>query len=143
MEDVRIDKLMYKLTVLSLKVLPMLLSLFYFIGVISSICNVEVAWVSYISGMSLIPLLFMYLVSYVFKFCAYHRMFLHYITFNMIVNCIDWYVGIPINNRMYFALFMIISCIFLFVILYLYLKSRRDEKCNNNNTRKNTKRFKS
>lgn len=135
MEEKRRNKVLYKTEIVSIKVLPMILSLLYFIGTTMSLFGIELTWMSYISGVSLLPLLFMYLSSYVFSFCAYHRMFLHYISFNMVINCLDWYVGIPISNRMYFAGFVSITCIFLFLILYLYLKSRRNEKCCNNNTR--------
>lgn len=139
MEDVRRNKLLYKVEILVLKILPMLLSLLYLIGTILNCFNIDVSLISYLSGVSLIPLLFMYLSSYVFRFCEYHRMFLHYIAFNMIINCIDWYICIPLNNKEFLTLFLIISCIFLFVILYLYLKSRSNEESSNLNTRENTR----
>lgn len=139
MEDVRRNKLLYKVEILVLKILPMLLSLLYLIGTILNCFNIDVSLISYLSGVSLIPLLFMYLSSYVFKFCEYHRMFLHYIAFNMIINCVDWYICIPLNNKEFLTLFLIISCIFLFVILYLYLKSRSNEESSNLNTRENTR----
>lgn len=135
MEDVRRNKLLYKVEILVLKILPMLLSLLYLIGTILNCFNIDVSLISYLSGVSLIPLLFMYLSSYVFKFCEYHRMFLHYIAFNMIINCLDWYIRIPLSNREFLVLFLVISCIFLFVILYLYLKSRSNEKYSNSITR--------
>ena len=61
---------------------------------------------SYIGGISVIPLVFLYLASYMFRFCEYHRMFLHYIVFTWIINITDDYVGIPImyhteNGRKY------------------------------------------
>lgn len=114
----------------------MLLAGFYFIGTLLSLLEIDVTILSYLSGMSLIPLLFMYLSSYVFQFCSYHRMFLHYILFNMIVNCIDWYIGIPLNNKEFMSIFLIITSLFLFAIIYLHQKSRRDEKCNNKSIRK-------
>jgi hypothetical protein len=135
MEGRRVDvsKRLYKTEILFLKILPMLLAGFYFIGTVLSLFNIDVAIITYLSGMSLIPLLFMYISSYVFKFCSYHRMFLHYVSFGMILNCLDWYVGIPLNNKEFLSVFLIITFIFLFVILYLYLKSRRNEKSINKN----------
>ena len=50
------------------------------------------------------------------------------------INLYDWYVGIPIDNKELLILHLIISSIAMFVILYLYLKSRSNEKCCNNNT---------
>lgn len=130
-EEKRINKILYKSEILTLKCLPIILSVFYFVGTLLSLFEIDVAIISYISGMSLIPLLFMYLSSYVFQFCNYHRMFLHYVAFNMMINCIDWYIGIPVSNRLFLAIFLIVTCIFLFVILYLYLKSRRNERFDN------------
>lgn len=129
------NKTLYKVELLIIKILPIILAGFYFIGTTLSLFNIDVTIITYLSGVSLIPLLFMYLSSYVFQFCKYHRMFLHYILFNIIANCIDWYIGIPLNNKEYFSIFLIITCIFLFVILYLYLKSRRNEKFNRPNSR--------
>lgn len=127
------NKSLYKVELLVIKILPMLLALFYFIGTLLSLFEIDASWTSYLASVSLIPLLFMYLTSYVFQFCSYHRMFLHYIAFNMIITCIDWYIGIPLNNREFLGVFILITCIFLFVILHLYLKSRRDEKFNKQN----------
>ena len=40
----------------------------------------------------------MYLSATVFRFCLYHKMFLHYILVTDIINIIDYYVGIPIED---------------------------------------------
>ena len=136
MEEKLRNKNLYKLELLFLKVLPIILAVFYFIGTVLSVNeDLEISFISYISSVSLIPLLFMYLSSYVFQFCEYHRMFLHYIAFNMVINAIDWYIGIPIDDKLFIQIYLIITGICLFVILYLYLKSRRDEKFNRPNTR--------
>lgn len=123
----RRNKVLYKLEILALKILPMLISALYCIGTVLDLRGIDVTSISYLSGMSIIPLLFMYLSSYVFKFCSYHRIFLHYILFNIVINCIDWYIGIPLNNREYLSIFLGITCLFLFAILYSHQKSRRDE----------------
>ena len=70
--------------------------------------------------MSLLPLLFLYLVSYTFRFCAYHRMFLHYVVALYLIKCYDYYIGIPLND---FNLLVMYSCItFIALIITLYLK---------------------
>ena len=123
----RKSKILYKLEILALKVLPMLISLLYCIGTVLDLVGIDVTFITYLSGMSIIPLLFMYLSSHVFRFCSYHRIFLHYILFNIVINCIDWYIGIPLNNKEYLSVFLVITCLFLFAILYSHQKSRRDE----------------
>lgn len=86
---------------------------------------IDLPILSYIGGVSVLSLVFFYLASYVFKFCEYHRMFLHYITLNWVLNIIDYYWGIPISDKGMFLIYMMITGIFLFIILYLYLKTKK------------------
>lgn len=118
------DRLLYKITVIVLKILPMLLAFITLLNSILSYFNIDLVIISYIGGVSLIPILFIYITSYTFKFCEYHRMFLHYIVVTWIINIIDLYIGIPINDLKYLCLQMIIAGISLFLILYFYLKRK-------------------
>lgn len=121
----RKNKNLYLIEIALLKFLPIIISIIYFIGTLLFTFDINVYILTYLSGMSVLPLIFMYVSSYVFKFCEYHRMFLHYITFNLLLNCIDWYVGLPLTNKEYCSAFLLISCVFLFVILYLYFKFKK------------------
>ena len=117
------NKLLYKVTVIVLKILPMLLAFITLLNSILSYFNIDLVILSYIGGVSLITILFIYIVSYIFKFCEYHRIFLHYIVVTCIINIIDLYIGIPINDLEYLCLQMIVAGISLFIILYCYLKN--------------------
>lgn len=86
---------------------------------------IDLPILSYIGGVSVLSLVFFYLASYVFKFCEYHRMFLHYITLNWVLNIVDYYWGIPVSDKGMFLIYMMITGIFLFIILYLYLKTKK------------------
>lgn len=68
----------------------MVIALAYLVNTVSSYFGVDIPILASIAGMSLIPLIFMYISSYVFKFCEYHRMFLHYIAVNDIINIYGW-----------------------------------------------------
>ena len=118
------NKLLYKVTVIVLKILPMLLAFITLLNSILSYFNIDLVILSYIGGVSLITILFIYVASYTFKFCEYHRMFLHYIVVTWIINIINLYIGIPINDLEYLCLQMIVSLISLFIILYFYLKRK-------------------
>lgn len=96
----------------------MVIALAYLVNTVSSYFGVDIPILASIARMSLIPLIFMYISSYVFKFCEYHRMFLHYIAVNDIINIYDWYIGISVTNRELFVLHMSITGISLFIILY-------------------------
>ena len=118
------NKLLYKVTVIVLKILPMLLAFITLLNSILSYFNIDLVILSYIGGVSLITILFIYIASYTFKFCEYHRIFLHYIVVTWIINIIDLYIGIPINDLEYLCLQMIVAVISLFIILYFYLKRK-------------------
>jgi len=118
------DKLLCKVELLLLKIIPMVLSLIYFSNTILSYCDIDVGFLSIIGGVGVIPLLFLYISSYVFKFCEYHRMFLHYIVANNLITYYDYYIGIPITNKKFLSLNLILYFILLIFVLYLYLKSK-------------------
>lgn len=134
----RQNKNLYKIELKLIKILPSLLAFFYFINGLFSLFGIDLPILSYIAGVSFIPLIFMYISSYVFQFCSYHRMFLHYIVISNVLSIIDYHIGIPISTLWFITLYVVLFCVFLFVILYLYLKSRRDEKNNCKTVRKNT-----
>ena len=117
------NKDLYKIELYLLKVMPMLLAAIYLINTVLSYYDIVLPALSYIGGLSFIPLLFMYISSYVFRFCSYHRMFLHYIVINDLINLIDYYYTLPISNWELLILHMSIAGISLFIILYLYVKS--------------------
>ena len=103
----------------------MTIALAYLVNTVSSYFEIDLPILASIAGISLIPLIFMYISSYVFRFCEYHRMFLHYIAANDIINIYDWYIGIGISDRDLFILNMSITGVSLFIILYLYVKSHK------------------
>lgn len=118
-------KRLHKLLLVTLKVIPMLLALVCLLNTVLSYAGIDLVVLSYIGGVSILPLVFLYISSYAFRFCEYHRMFLHYVAVNWILNIYDYYVGIPLSDRNLFAMYLIITCVFLFIILYLYLKTRK------------------
>ena len=77
-------------------------------------------------------IVYLYIASYVFKFCEYHRIFLHYIVVNTALNTYDLYVGIPLDDLKLLVLYMSITGIALFVILYLYVKSNKEHSQQDN-----------
>lgn len=119
------SKHLYKIELYLLKIMPMLLAAIYLANTVLSYCNIIVPTLSYIGGVSFIPLTFMYISSYVFRFCNYHRMFLHYIVINDSINLIEYYYTLPISDWKLFIVHMSIAGISLFIILYLYVKHHK------------------
>ena len=119
------SKLLYKIELRLLKIIPMILAFTALLNSILSYFNIDLYILSYIGGISIFTMVFLYLSSYVFKFWEYHRMFLHYVVVTWIINTIDYYIGIPINDLEYLCLQMIIAGISLFIILLLYYKTNK------------------
>lgn len=115
---------LHRALLISLKVIPMLLAMTALLNTTFSYFDIESEYLSYI--MAALVLAFLYIASYAFRFCEYHRMFLHYFVINLILNTWDYYWGIPVSDKGLFLLYMSITGISLFLILYLYLKSRRN-----------------
>lgn len=84
--------------------------------------GIDVPFLSYFGGISILVIIKFYITSYTYKFCSYHRMFLHYIVVTNTISIYDYHVGIPITNRELFILNLIIAGVSLFIILYLKFK---------------------
>ena len=122
------SKRIHKLTIGILKVIPMLLAFTTLLNQILSFFYIDWEILGFIGGVSLLPMLFLYVASYCFKFCAYHRIFLHYVVICDIITLYDYYIGIPISAVALFLINLIIAGISLFIILYLHQKHVRSNK---------------
>jgi hypothetical protein len=119
MEGKLVSKFLYKIELYVLKILNAILASLCFIHTVLSYFNIDVEELSYIAGIGLIPLAALYLTSIAFRFCAYHRMFLHYVLINNIICYIDYEYGIPIDSKEYLLLHCVIAFIFFAVIFYM------------------------
>lgn len=117
-----VNKRLYKLELYSAKVVPMLMAGITLANTILSYVGIQLVCLSYIGGISLLVLIRFYITSYTYRFCSYHRIFLHYIFISNSVALYDYHIGIPLNNVNLFALNMIIAEVSLFIILYLKFK---------------------
>ena len=116
------NKRMYKLELICVKYVPILIALITLIDVILYYFDIDFELINYIADTSFLTMIPMYISSYVYKFCEYHRMFLHYIVVNKVVMMIDLYIGIPLGDFMLLVLYLIIAGIFAFLALYLHQK---------------------
>lgn len=124
---------LYKLVVFTLKVIPMLMAFIALCDTILSYFYIDVPALSYIGGCSFLTLVFIYIASYAFRFCEYHRIFLHYIVAVNIINWYDYNYVIPINLRGMLCIQASIVVIFMFIALYLH-KREQSNKENNSKT---------
>ena len=117
-EEKRVNKEYYKLVLKYLKIIPMLIALCDVLNTISYFLGFDIEAFSFIGGISFLTLAFLYLVSYVFRFCIYHRMFLHYVLINNIIGTLEYTVGIPLDTQTLITGWSIFTGISLFLILY-------------------------
>lgn len=117
-----IEKQLYKLELLLIKSLPLGIALCYLLNSILSYFKIDAVILSYLGGMSILPIVFILVSSFAFKFCVYHRLPIYYIIVSDILNYYDLYVGIHISNRGLFMLNMIIAGIFIILIVFIKAK---------------------
>ena len=120
-----LNKTLYKIQLYLLKVIPMVMAFICILNSVLSYFDIDLPILSYIVGNSFLTIVYFYITSYVFKFCSYHRMFMHYTTITWIINIVDLYIGIPIGDLPYLLLQLLVAGISLFIILYLYVKSNK------------------
>ena len=119
MVEKSVNKKKMKVFVLVSKVLPMILAFFHLLNCIFGYFNWNNIILGYISGISILTIGYLYLVSYIIKLCGYYRMFLHYCVIIDIINIYDYYIGISITNIQLMYLYIIVTIIVMFIILYL------------------------
>lgn len=113
----------YRIEILTLKVIPMILSLIYLLNTLLSYYMIDIPLFSWVGGVSALPWLFLYISSLAFHFCLYHRMFLYYLASCNIISCVDYHTGgIYMSDREFLLLNIIIAGISLFIILFLKFK---------------------
>lgn len=123
--SLRINKLYYKLFIVILKYIPVIIALCYILNTVTAVFGIYIEPLSNIAGMSLLTWIFLYIATYVFRFCMYHRMFLWYILADDLLNIADYYYELPLETGNLLRIHNSIIGIFLFIILYLYVKSHK------------------
>lgn len=81
-----------------------------------------------LTHISIIPWIFMYLTSYIFRYCYVHRLPLYYIAANDLLIDIDYYIGIPIEDIKLLLLHLTIIIFLIFGYSYYYIKTKRNER---------------
>lgn len=115
----KFDRKVIKRFILVTKIIPVLIAIIHLINTVLSFLGSNDIPLNYIGGISLLPIAYLYIASYTFHLCEYYRMFLHYSVLIDLINCYDFYFGIPLNNKDYFILFVCITIITMLLIIYL------------------------
>ena len=124
-ESSRVNPRTYKFFRIFLKTIPMLMAGLYLGNTVLSFFDIDISLFSYLTGVGLVPWLFIMVSSYLFKFCEYHRMFLWYIMANNLICWTDEEFGLPISNWNFFVLHVIVAGFFLFLVLYFCQRCKK------------------
>lgn len=124
-ENSYINKSWYKAILVILKYIPMLLALNSMVDTFLWASGIDLPVFAFIGSLSIIPWIFIYLASIVFRFCIYHRMFLWYIAVDNVLSTVDYYFEIGFGPVPYLVLIGIV----LFIVSYLYQREKKNESC--------------
>ena len=105
----------YKLELICVKYVPIIIAPLSLLDNVLMYCDISLDILSYIAGTSILTTIPMYISSYVYKFCKYHRMFIHYIIVNKVIAMVDNYIIIPLSDFYLLLSNIIIAGIFLFL----------------------------
>ncbi len=123
-----LNKYIYKIELYLLKIIPMLLALCSFLNTILFYFGINLTILTYLGGVSFLTLGFLYISSYAFQFCSYHRMFLHYILIVDIISYIDMEFNIPISDFNLLILYSTIAFISMIIILIKFKNEKHNSK---------------
>lgn len=109
---------LYKIELHWIKIIPMVLSALTFVDTILSYLCIDIPVIAYINA--LLVWLFLYLSSFVFKFCRWHRMFLYYLLVEGIINWYDYTYVIPLKLKTMIVIQLFIVMVFVSIGLYFH-----------------------
>lgn len=119
------NKFLYKIFLIALKYIPVLVTLSYIINTLLYWFDIDLSVLSNISGMSLLTWLFMYVATYVFRFCEYHRLLLYFILVDDGINIYDYYFTIPLEDHIMLELHTALIGILVIVLLVNHVKNNK------------------
>ncbi len=116
-----------KILILWLKALPVVIAagtaFRTFVSFFSELSESNVY--SYLFGISMLHLIFMYAASYVFRFCSYHRVAIIYIFIQSTVCLIDWYYPIEPDVLDVLLVALVALSFIIFISLYVHVKNHQ------------------
>ena len=75
-------------------------------------------------GNSIITTILMYICSYTFQFCIWHRLIITANFINVLIATIDCVVGIPVKDIELLTIYYAVSCIFILLITMLHINKK-------------------
>lgn len=122
------SKRLYKIFLSIIKFVPNILALIQIINLILCYFGIPSFLLTCLGGTSIILLIILYLISFIFKFCGLYRLSLNYTTLVTLLTIIDYYIGIPIDNTLLYELYGAITGVFISLWVWIFYKNRKNPK---------------
>ena len=123
-----IKQKLYKINILILKILPLILALFYFLWNVLCTLGVSIKLFSYLGSLSIIPAIFILISSKTFEFCVTHRIPIYFILTMNLINYVLSLVLFSISVKWYLTILS--SVLLLFILLIIVFKYKENAKSN-------------
>lgn len=114
-----------KLLILIIKIYPMVIAIGCFCINILHYFDISVRLFEFVTIQALTSTLLLYLLSYVFQFCLYHRIFIHYVLIQNVISYIDEIYTIPVSDKQFLYIQMSMLFIVLVIALISYLRKSK------------------
>lgn len=82
----------------------------------------------FIIGNSITTTFLLYVCSYVFGFCKWHRFIITANIINLLIANLDAYYRIPISDIQLLIVYHFIAALFICISTYIHIKNNRDER---------------
>lgn len=117
-----LNKRLYKLLILLLKYIPVVLSINDILHSILSYYNINCYFLSCFGGVSIIFLVILYIISYVFRFCYLYSIPLYFITVTNLIALYDLYIGINVSDIQILRVYLVLFGISMISFIHLKIK---------------------
>ena len=128
MKNATVNKTRYKMFLSYIKYVPNILAIIQIICLVLSYFKITSFALTCVGGTSILFILLLYVVSYVFQFCGTHRISLHYVSSITGLTIFDWYIGIPLDVEALYTLYTFITGAFMTSWIIIWYKNRNNPK---------------
>lgn len=104
---------MSKATLLCVKYLPFLYAILDIVAIVLSYLEVPITCLGCIVSASLLSVIPLYILSYTFRFCKYHRTIIDFLVFTKVCFLIDYVYIIPFSDSIFLTIYLMMAFFFL------------------------------
>lgn len=127
-ENVKSNNIKHKSFLIVTKYVPHISAFMYILYTLLQFADIDTFILGYLIDYSILPWIYIYLISFIFKYCYIHRLPLYYILANEILTTSDYYLNIPINNLNLLLLHLLLIGFLIFGYSYYYINCKNNER---------------